>query len=49
MTQSVDVTAESLLSIATSNFGFKKRDLVQTNISSLPNLNIFVVSNISTS
>lgn len=49
MPQSVDVTAERLLPITTSNFGFKKWDLIETNISSLPNLNIFMVSDISTS
>lgn len=49
VTQTIDVSAENLLSITTSYLCLKKRDLIKTNISPLPNLNILVVSYISSS
>lgn len=43
MPQTVDVPAESLLTITIRNFCFKKRDLVQTHITSFPHLHVFMV------
>lgn len=49
MTQSVHISANYLLSIPTSDFSFKEINLIKTNITSFSDLNIFMMSDVSTS
>ena len=49
MSQPVDIPTYDLLSITTSHFSFKKWDLVKPHISTFSNLDIFMMSDISTS
>jgi hypothetical protein len=47
VTQTVDISAKHLLSIATCHFGLKEWNLVQANITSFSNLNVLVMGDIS--